>query len=96
MTTVTVVIVVTIVRVDKNKHVYKNLQYAFLGSDAVCSKYCFSLTNEYPNVFVSAKYSQMNVQIYLVDYIFTNECSNIFILVVLLRMNLQIYLKNKY
>ena len=58
----------------------------------MCSKCCFSWTNEYPNVFVSAKCSQMNVQINLFDYIFyewrfeyicpcstiTNEYTNLF------------------
>ena len=54
---------------------------------AVCSKCFFSLTNEYPNIFVAANYSQMNVLIYSVVYIFTNVCPNIFVHVVYSRMN---------
>ena len=57
----------------------------------MCSECNFSLTNEDPNIFVIANYSQMNVRIYLVvkiEYIYIwiyslasnnlNECPNIF------------------
>ena len=62
----------------------------------MCSECHFSLTNEYPNLFVTAKYSRMNVRIYSVGYIFTNECPNIFVDVVYSRMNVQIYSYEKY
>ena len=62
----------------------------------MCSKCHFSLTNEYPNIFVTANYSQMNVRIHSAVYIFTNEFPNIFVHVVYSRMNLQIYSKDKY
>ena len=63
---------------------------------AVCSKCNFSLTNEYPNIFVTAIYSRMNVRIYSVFYIFTNECPNIFVGVAYSRMIIQIYSNEKY
>ena len=58
----------------------------------VCRECNHSLMNEYPNVFVSAKYLRMNVRIYSFDYVFykclfkyfcpcsiiTNEFTNIF------------------
>ena len=40
------------------------------GSVTVCSECHFALTNEYPNIFVIANYSQMNVRIYSVVIIF--------------------------
>ena len=61
----------------------------------MCSKCHFSLTNEYPNIFVAANYSRMNVQIYSVVYIFTKECPNIFVHVEYSRMNVQIYPNEK-
>ena len=62
----------------------------------VCSECNFSLTNEYPNIFIAANYSQMNVRIYSVVYIFPNECPNIFVPVVYSRMNVQIFPNEKY
>ena len=57
----------------------------------MCSECHFSLTNEYPNLFVTANYSKKNVQIYSVVYIFTNVCSKIFVHVVYSQMKIQIY-----
>ena len=62
----------------------------------VCSEYHFSLTNEYPNIFVTANYLQMNVWKYSVVYILTNECPNIFVHLVYSRINVQIYPNEKY
>ena len=67
-----------------------------LISRSVCSECHLSLTNEYPNIFVTANYSQMNVQINSVVYIFTNECPNIFVHVVHSEINVQIYPNEKY
>ena len=53
----------------------------------MCRECHFSLTNEYPNIFVAANYSQMNVRIYSVVNIFMNECPNIFVHVVYSQMN---------
>ena len=62
---------------------------------SVCSECHFSLMNEYPNIFITANYLQMNVRIYSVVYILTNECPNIFIHVVYSRINVQIYPNEK-
>ena len=62
----------------------------------MCSECHFSLTNEYPNIFVTANYSRMNVRIYSAVYIFTNECPNIFVHVLYSQMNIQIYSNEKY
>ena len=62
----------------------------------VYSKCNFSLTNEYPNIFVTANYSQMNIPIYSVVYIFTNLCLNIFDHLEYSWMNIQIYSNKKY
>ena len=48
----------------------KSENYRKSGSKAASSICHFSLTNEYPNIFVSANYSQMNVPIYWVVNIF--------------------------
>ena len=64
--------------------------------NAVCSECFFFLTNEYPNTFVSANYSQMNVRINLVVQIFMNEYPNIFVGVVYSQMNVQINLNANY
>ena len=62
----------------------------------MCSECNFSLTNEYPNIFVSANYSRMNVRIYLVVKNFVNEYPNIFIHVVFSQMNVQINWNAKF
>ena len=62
----------------------------------VCSECNFSLTNECPNIFVTANYSRMYVRICSAVYIFTNEYPNIFVHVVYSLMNIQIYSTEKY
>ena len=62
----------------------------------VCSECNFSLTNEYPNIFVAANYSWRNFRIYSFVLIFTNECPNIFVQLVYSQMNVQIYWNKKY
>ena len=47
----------------------------------------FFFMNEYLNLFGSANYSQMNVQIYLVIIFLMNEYSNIFVHLGYSRMN---------
>ena len=62
----------------------------------VCSECNFYMMNEYSNIFASANYSDMNVPIYIVVYIFINECPNIFVHVVYSQMNVRIYSNEKY
>ena len=74
----------------------KVIRKSWEWQEKVCSECHFSLTNEYPKIFVIANYSQMKVWIYSFVNIFTNECLNIFLHVVYSRMNIEIYSSEKY